>query len=179
MKVEAKLQIKLEQVVYVCDRYRTLFYGLKRNHPHSAAIVYPLTFLIHRIVYSAIVLFMAGLPMIGAYLMSIICILTIAYVIVEQQWEDSLIGRQQVFNEIALYLILVIATVCALPLAPAALSPIGWTLILIVLTTVVVNLVIIAYFTFPFLIRYLKRNRNKLACKKQMKIVHLTPDSAK
>jgi hypothetical protein len=74
----------LEQVVEVSDRYRTLFYGLKRNHPNRAAIVYPLVFLIRRIIYSALVVFLAELPVVGAYILCIICVMMIAYVIVEQ-----------------------------------------------------------------------------------------------
>ena len=38
--------------------YRTLFYGLKKNHPHNVAIVHPLLFLIRRIIYSIVIVYM-------------------------------------------------------------------------------------------------------------------------
>lgn len=124
-QVEAQLRVKLEGIVEVSGRYGTLFEGLRKNHPHNATVVYPMTFLTRRIVYSVIILFMSGFSFMGALLLSLICIFMIAYVIVEQQWEDSLIARQHVFNEVALYIVLTGATICGLPIAPAALGIIG------------------------------------------------------
>ena len=152
------------------DRYRTLFYGLKLNHPNRAAIVYPLVFLIRRIIYSTLVIFLAELPIVGAYILCTICLMMIAYVIVEKQWEDSLIAKQHIANEIALYLILVFATVCTLTLAPAALSPIGWTLICIFFTFLVVNFVFIAYYTFCYLRMYIRKQIRKMSRKMNNKI---------
>ena len=93
MAVEAKLRTELESLVKVNPRYKTLFYGLRRNHPHMAAVTHPLIFLVRRIIYSAIVLFMFHLPIVGTYLLCTICVGVIAFVIVEQQWEDHLIAR--------------------------------------------------------------------------------------
>ena len=84
MRVEAKLRVNLEQAVEVNNRYRTLFYGLKRNHQNRAAIVYPLFFLIRRLIYSALVLFLAEIPVVGAYILCTICLMMIAYIIVEK-----------------------------------------------------------------------------------------------
>jgi hypothetical protein len=60
-------------------------------------------------------------------------------------------------NEVALYVILVFATVCALSPAPAALSPIGWTLICIFLAILVLNFVFIGYFTILYIRRHIER----------------------
>ena len=84
MTVEARIRIKLESLVRPSKRYRTLFYGLKRNHPHSAALVHPLVFLLRRIVYSSIVLFMIQLPLMGAYMLALICLGMLAFIIVER-----------------------------------------------------------------------------------------------
>jgi len=92
MTVEAQIRLKLESVSKPSERYRTLFYGLKRNHPHSAAVMHPLMFLLRRIVYSAIVIYFVGLPCIAVYILCAVCLGMIAYVIVEKQWEDSLIA---------------------------------------------------------------------------------------
>ena len=91
--MEAKIRIELESLVKVSDRYKTLFLGLKRNHPHSAAIIHPLVFLLRRIIYSAIALFCLSVPVIGVFILSFICVLMIGFILVEQQWEDSLIAR--------------------------------------------------------------------------------------
>ena len=146
MTVEARLRIRLESLVRPSKRYRTLFYGLKRNHPHSAALVHPLVFLLRRIVYSSIVLFMTQLPMLGAYLLALICLAMLAFIIVERQWEDSLISWQHVVNEVALYLLLLSALASALPLSAALVSPLGWFMIGLVMATLIVNEVIMAYY---------------------------------
>lgn len=77
------MRVRLEGIVQVSDRYRTLFNGLRKNHPHSATVVYPLTFLARRVIYSAIILFMSGVSFVGAFILSILCLFMIAYVIVE------------------------------------------------------------------------------------------------
>ena len=58
-----------------------------------AAVTHQLTFLLRRIIYSAIVLFMLQAPIVGTYLLCSICVGVIAFVAVEQQWEDPLIVR--------------------------------------------------------------------------------------
>lgn len=125
--------------------YGTLFSGLKKNHQHSAAVVHPLVFLVRRIVYAAIVLFLLQIPSVAAYLLLWICVGMVAYVIIEQQWEESIIARQHIFNEVALYMILLVALVCAIPLPALASALLGWTVISMVLATMLFNLVIIAY----------------------------------
>ena len=172
MKVEAQLRVRLEGIVKVSSRYGTLFNGLRRNHPHKAAIVYPVTFLMRRLFYSIVIIFMAQLPVVGAFLLSIVCIFMIAFVVVEKQWEDSLIARQHVFNEVALYVVLLGATVCALPIAPGALALIGWFLVSTVLITVVVNLVVIAYYMANHLLRVKKRGLCRHARRKSRSLVH-------
>ena len=93
MAAEAKIRAKLESLVQVKPRYKTLYYGLRRNHPHMAAVTHPLIFLLRRIIYAAIVLFMVHLPLVGTYLLCSICVAVVAFVILEQQWEDLLIAR--------------------------------------------------------------------------------------
>ena len=161
MAVEAQIRMKLESVAKPSNRYRTLFYGLKRNHPHRAAIVHPLFFLLRRIMYSAIVLFMINLPMIGAYILSIVCLGMLIYIIVEKQWEESVISCQHVLNEIALYLVLVSVVASSLPIVGAAVSPLGWFMIIVFLLTLIFNMVIIAYCTILHVRMFLKRHRRK------------------
>ena len=169
MAVDAQIRLKLESLARPSDRYRTLFYGLKRNHPHSAAVVHPLIFLIRRIVYSAIVLFMIKLSMVGAYILALICLGMIAFIIVEKQWEDSLIAWQHVVNEVGLYLILLAVLACALPLSGVLVSPLGWYMIAVFLATLIFNLVIMAYYVQAHLRQVFRRCKNKCGAKKKIK----------
>ena len=169
MTVEAQIRIKLESLAKPSERYRTLFYGLKRNHPHSAAVVHPLIFLIRRILYSAIVLFMIQLSMIGAYILALVCLGMIAFIMVEKQWEDSLIAWQHVINEVALYLLLLAAITSALPLPGALISSLGWFMIVIFLATLIFNIVILAYYVTVHLRLLCKRYRHILTCCKRQK----------
>ena len=128
--------------------------------------MHPLVFLIRRIVYAAIVIFCLSVPIVGAYLLCWICVASIGYVIIEQQWEDSLISRQHIVNEIALYLVLTIVIISGLPLAASVTSLLGWVLILIVLITIVFNLAIIASSSTMYFILYYKRYRHRITKKK-------------
>ena len=162
MTVDAQIRLKLESMARPSKRYRTLFYGLKHNHPHSAAVVHPLIFLLRRIVYSAIVLFMIKLPMIGAYLLAMVCVGMLAYIIVEKQWEDSIISWQHLINEIALYLVLIAVVASSLPLSSGMVSPVGWYMIVLFLLTLIFNMVIIAYLAISHLRLLIKRHRHRL-----------------
>ena len=40
--------------------YKTLFYGLRRNHPHNVAVLHPLLFCLRRVLYAVAVIFLVG-----------------------------------------------------------------------------------------------------------------------
>ena len=120
-------------------------------------------FFIRRVIYCAIVLFLLKIPIVAAYILCWICVLVLCFTVVEQQWEDHIISRQHIVNEVALYLVLLIALTCALPIAPGVASALGWCIISIVLVTVVFNLGIIAYCTLGHLKRFTKRHRKKFS----------------
>ena len=42
----------------ISKRYRTLHYGLKRNHERNVAIVHPLMFILRRVIYALVIVFM-------------------------------------------------------------------------------------------------------------------------
>ena len=56
---EARLRIKLEEGVRLNPVFRTLYYGLKRNHPHNGAVIHPLAYLIRRILFACAIVFLA------------------------------------------------------------------------------------------------------------------------
>ena len=90
---EAKARVYLESRVVLNPRYSTIFYGLKKNHPHNVALVHPITFLLRRIVYSAIIIFMFHLPFFASLVLLILSLGFLMYVILERQWQDNLIHQ--------------------------------------------------------------------------------------
>ena len=124
--------------------------------------MHPLAFLVRRLVYSAIALFCISEPLIGIQVLSTICVVMICFIIVEQQWEDSLIATQHIINEVALYLILMIVTMFALPLSASAQSSIGWLLISIVIATLVFNMAIIGYYSVFHFTLFMRRHRKRI-----------------
>ena len=88
--------MRLEEAVRPPVNYKTLFYGLKRNHPHNVAVIHPLAYVIRRILYSIVIVFMAkeetSAALWGVLLLAFTCVLMAALVAVESEWEDSLIN---------------------------------------------------------------------------------------
>ena len=153
----AKLRMNQEYETKVSERYKTLFFGLRLNHPHNATVVHPMIFILRRITYAAIVLFMFNTSMIGAYLLSVICIGVILFVIIEKPWKDSFIARQHIFNEIALYMILCAAISCSLPMSSEMSTYLGWVMIYLIQAVMTTNFVIIAYSTISHTKLFIKR----------------------
>ena len=89
-------------------------------------------FILRRITYAATVLFMIKSSIIGAYLLSVICIGVIVFVIIAKPWKDSFILRQHIINEIALYMVFNAAIVCSLPMSIEISTYLGWVLIYLI-----------------------------------------------
>ena len=92
LAVEAKLRVTIAGGVKVSQRYQTLFYGLKKNHPHNAALVHPLTFLVRRVAYAGIIIFLYNKPLFASLLLMASSILILCWVLTVSQWEHSLIN---------------------------------------------------------------------------------------
>ena len=76
--------------------YRTLFYGLKRNHPHNVAIVHPIAFILRRVIFSVIIVFLARSQLnvlFGCLILLATCIFMMLLVVLESQWDDDLINK--------------------------------------------------------------------------------------
>ena len=95
--MEAARRVQLQEMVERNMRpgYRTLFYGLKRNHPHNVAIVHPIAFILRRVLYSIIIVFMAREELsilFGILLLLMTSVFMSVMISLESQWEDSLIN---------------------------------------------------------------------------------------
>ena len=73
--------------------YKTLFFGLKKNHERNVAVVYPIIFLARRILYAVLILFVTRLPYLAIVILMLTCIAMLALISTEAQWEDSIINR--------------------------------------------------------------------------------------
>ena len=63
----------------ISQRYRTLHYGLKRNHERNVAVVHPLMFILRRVVYALVIVFMEELMVFGVLVVMASCLIMLAY----------------------------------------------------------------------------------------------------
>ena len=78
--LEARMRLNLENEVELNPYYKTLFYGLKKNHPHNAAVLHPIAFLTRRVLYAAIVVFMVNKPFFASVILLLSCFMMICFV---------------------------------------------------------------------------------------------------
>jgi hypothetical protein len=64
-------------------RHKTLYYGLKMNHPRNVAIVHPLMFTLRRIVYALSIVLIASVPLLGVWVMLFGTLIMLAYALSE------------------------------------------------------------------------------------------------
>jgi len=80
---------------------------LRLNSPHNAALVQPLAFLLRRILYSIVVVFMLNHAYFGVILLIGTCLFFQVFVLLERPWESSIINQQHFVNEVGFLYILV------------------------------------------------------------------------
>lgn len=65
-------------------RYKTLYYGLKRNHQRNVAVIHPLMFLLRRIIFALVIVFMDTIPIWGVLIFMYSTLIMLAYTLSEQ-----------------------------------------------------------------------------------------------
>ena len=126
-------------------------------------MVYPILYLLRRVLYTVAILFIIRVPFVGIIVLMITCVAMLAMIASESQWKDSLINLQHTVNEIAFYLVLLHVTIfCGLrtEIDVVAIN-IGWSLIVLILLTLVFNIAVILYMTLCYLRLYIIRLWNK------------------
>jgi len=122
-----------------------------------------MSFLLRRIIYTAIIIFMYNLPFFASLALLSTSLGFLMYVIIESQWEDNLVNQQHLVNEFALYLCLVLLFLLSGAVIPDATGRyIGWTLIGIVVALCVYNVIIIVIVSCKFLKLFILRLRVNL-----------------
>lgn len=98
MKLEAQRHVVYQDRVFKRTQrygYRTLFYGLKKNHAHNVAVVHPVAFLLRRVLYSLIIVFMARNELnvlFGCLLLLVPTLFMLVLIVLEHEWEDRMIN---------------------------------------------------------------------------------------
>ena len=72
------------------------------------AIVHPLAFLLRRVLYSIVIVFMGQSEismLLGIFILMFTCVFMIAMILIEAQWEDQMLNLQHLFNEIWFYVL--------------------------------------------------------------------------
>ena len=67
-------------------RYKTLYYGLKRNSPHNVALIHPIMFLTRRIIFAGCIVFMDEVPLWSSFIFMFMTLTMLGYAICEKQW---------------------------------------------------------------------------------------------
>ena len=82
LAVDAKLKVALAGQLECNPRYQTVFQGMKRDHSGAAAIAYPFFFLLRRIAYAAIIVFLYPFPFFAALALIALTLFISAYVLI-------------------------------------------------------------------------------------------------
>ena len=107
-----------------------------------------MTFLLRRVAYAAIIIFMFNRPFFGTMLLIAVSMFALSWVLSESQWEHGLINQQHIVNEIVLYVCLILLVLCSdMVYTQDARDVIGWTFIALICFMVLYNGLIIAYFS--------------------------------
>ena len=144
IKKEVQLKLKLEDLVDVNPRYQTIFEGLKLNTAHNSAVMQPLAFMLRRILYAALIVFIPHLPQVATIALISACVLMLAFSVNERQWKDVEMQNLAVANEAFFYtlLVLVLAASCMTKTDSMQSSILGWTMIAVVTLAIFVNLTV-------------------------------------
>jgi hypothetical protein len=128
------------------------------------AVVHPLAFVLRRVLYSIVIVFMVGDKVFfGALLLLLNCLFMLCFVASEAQWEDSLINRQHFFNEAVLYLVFA-AMMCFSGLLTTLeeSTALGWLIILLISALVLFNITVILLDLCRYIKLLLTRYRLKI-----------------
>lgn len=135
--------MRLEGQVTLNKRYSTLFSGLKLNTAHNSAVTQPLAFMLRRLYYSVVIVFMCHMPQVALLSLLGLCLVLLVFTIVEKPWKDSEMQKLAIVNEVFLYLVIVLVLACtsiSRPDGPES-DILGYMIIGVVTLAIHVNLV--------------------------------------
>ena len=141
----------------VPNRYKTIYYGLKRNSPHNVALIHPLMFMMRRILFAVCIVFLDEVEVLSSVIFMYMTLTMLAYVLTEQQWQYGVINNQHIFNEIVLYILSLLMLCFTNWLSPLVRYSIGFVMITVVLIFVIYNIIIMLLFACKLMILNVRR----------------------
>ena len=72
---------------------KTLYYGLKLNHPRNVALLHPLMFTIRRLVYTLSIMLLADYQLYGVWLLMLGTCIMLIFAVTEMPWRDPLMNN--------------------------------------------------------------------------------------
>lgn len=157
MHLSARDRLKLEDTVRPSQLFKTLHYGLKRNHERHVAVVHPLMFLLRRVVYALVIIFMDDIMVWGVFIVMANCMLMLAYALSENPWQDSLINYQHVLDESTIYVLCLLMLTFSNYVDGETRYILGFFFIGICFAYVVYNTIVIIVYSLHLLWLYLRR----------------------
>jgi hypothetical protein len=80
---EARVRLAIEDTVKQHKGYKTLFYGLKQNHERNVAVIHPLMYLLRRVVYALVIVFMDEITVWPVVIVMVSTLIMLAYALSE------------------------------------------------------------------------------------------------
>ena len=172
IREQAQIRAQLEASAQVSNYYSTLYYGMIKNHPHGAATVYPLLFVLRRIAYALVIVLMVdGIrPYFGALILTLTSLFVLMFIAIEAHWEQRMINLQEFVNECVFYT-MCIGLICFTDvLVDTSQSRLlGWLMIGLALNLMLFNSVIIVYELWHCFRRTCLRCRNRRTGKRKIR----------
>ena len=108
---DARLKLRLEDLIVNNPRFATLFSGLKLNAEHNSAVIEPLLFLTRRLVYAIAIVYMQHSPQVMTAIMMSMSLIVLVFTVYERPWKEAEMNFLAVVNEAFLYSLLVLVLV--------------------------------------------------------------------
>ena len=88
----ARCKLSIEAEIKLNPRFATLCEGLKKNHAHAVALVYPVIYLLRRILFTCLIIYMQQYAYTCVHILIFTSLTMMAFALTETPWEDRLIG---------------------------------------------------------------------------------------
>ena len=137
--------------------YRTLFYGLRHNHERNVAIVHPLMFLVRRVIYALVIVFLAHVMFWGVWFVMYSCLVMLAFALAEWQWREPIINYQHIIDEWFIYMLCLLLLCFSNYVSSSTRWMIGYIFILVCFIYIVFNTIVIFYCSLVLIWKYIKR----------------------
>lgn len=146
IQASAKELVASEDLVEVPPRYKTLYLGLKLNHPRNVAVVHPIMFLFRRIFYALSIVMLASVPLLSSFVFMLGTLGMLIYALSEFQWRDSSVNQQHIVDEIFTYILSVFLLLFTNVVDANVRINLGYALIGLFIVYVVYNIVMMLRF---------------------------------